>query len=183
MVVAALEPQSTRKLEVGSGLTDELAEMAAVMERQQALVRRGDAAGVPVRVIANPSADLADDVRRAQPGHRPAVRRGLGRRRGRRRVVAAAECPAALVATHVGELVAGTAVRATWNGEPDGDEALVLGLPARRRRWPAPSTRVGTGRRWPGVESALAERGIMLAGRQPGRPAAAPDPRPGRRAL
>ena len=38
IVVAALEPQS-RRLDLGSGLTDELAEMAAAMERQQTLVQ------------------------------------------------------------------------------------------------------------------------------------------------
>ena len=54
VVVADLQPQG-RLLDLGSGLTGELAEMAAAMERQEVLVRRGEELGVPVRVIAHPS--------------------------------------------------------------------------------------------------------------------------------
>ncbi len=61
VVVAALEPQK-EKLEMGSGLTDELAEMAATMERQQVLVKAGEDVGIPVRVRANPSSDLTGDL-------------------------------------------------------------------------------------------------------------------------
>ena len=54
VVVADFQPQG-RLLDLGSGLSGELADMAAAMESQEVLVRRGEELGVPVRVIAHPS--------------------------------------------------------------------------------------------------------------------------------
>ena len=62
VVVASLQPQQNRKLDVGSGLSDELAEITETMERLEALVRRGRDLGVPVRILAQLSADVATDL-------------------------------------------------------------------------------------------------------------------------
>src|SRR4029077_2872682 len=62
IVVASLQPQRNRKLAVGSGLADELPEITETMERLETLVRRGEDLGVPVRILAQLSADVATDL-------------------------------------------------------------------------------------------------------------------------
>ncbi|CAN5351234.1 hypothetical protein BH11ACT8_BH11ACT8_31850 [soil metagenome] len=167
VVVAALEPQSTRKLEVGSGLTDELAEMAAVMERQQTLVRSGEQRGVPVRVIANPSADLTADVLELSAAIVPQYVVAWADDPVGQGVATAAECPVAVVAAHLGELSPGTPLAVTWSPDPSGDAAVVLAC----RLSAALGSQValdGSGRRLPAIRAALEERGVALVAEHAG---------------
>ena len=122
VVVAAFEPQQ-QKLEMGSGLTDELAEMAETMERQQVLVRAGEQVGVPVRIMANPSADLTGDLVALAEALRPQYLvawnddgrpiGGRGRRLSGRARSSPAPCSPAPLAVE-------------WTPDPDGDEAVVV---------------------------------------------------------
>jgi hypothetical protein len=62
IVVASLPRQQTSRLDVGSGLSDELAAIASSMERLEALVRRGAEHDIPVRISSHLSADPTADV-------------------------------------------------------------------------------------------------------------------------
>lgn len=160
IVVAALEAQ-TRRLEVGSGLTDELAEMAATMERQQVLVKRGEELGVPVRVIANPSDDVRGDLLELAAVLAPQYVAARADDEIGRAVADAAECPVHLVSERLDAIESGTPVVATWTADPDGDAAVVhaarlaaaLGSPLDLR---------GAGRRYESVRAALVERGVRV---------------------
>jgi Kef-type K+ transport system membrane component KefB len=160
VVVAALEAQ-TRRLEVGSGLTDELAEMAATMERQQALVRRGDGLGVPVRIIAHPSADAREDLLELGTVIDPqyVVTRAddvLGVA-----VADAAECPVVLVGAQVGPVEPGTPLVVHHTADADGDTAAVHAARLASLLDATLDVR-GTGRRTDAVRSALESRGVRL---------------------
>jgi Kef-type K+ transport system membrane component KefB len=160
VVVAALEPQS-RRLEVGSGLTDELAEMAATMERQQALVRRGEDLGVPVRIIAHPSAELREDLLELSVAIAPQYVVVRADDEHGRTVADAAECPAHLVAGHLASLDAGTPVVVTWSADADGDAAVVHGARLAAALGSVLDVR-GSGRRHDAVRSGLQARGVRL---------------------
>jgi hypothetical protein len=62
IVVASLPKQKARRLDVGSGLSDELAAIASSMERLELLVRRGAEHDIPVKISSHLSADPASDV-------------------------------------------------------------------------------------------------------------------------
>ncbi|WP_340539845.1 cation:proton antiporter [Nocardioides sp. GXZ039] len=160
IVIAALEAQ-TRRLEVGSGLSGELAEMAATMELQQALVRRGEERGVPVRIIAHPSADAADDLHELRTAIDPQyVVARTGDRLGRE-VAEAAECPVELIADDVEEIAEGTAVVVHWTADADGDAAVVYGARLAASLGSMLEVR-GSGRRFESMRSALAARGVVM---------------------
>lgn len=163
IVVVTLDAQTSRKLDLGSGLTDELAEMAESMERQQALVRRGEQRGVPVRLIANPSADVVDDLRELAVAIAPQFVVGWDDDRlGRRAVVDPAECMAVVVSATAGELVDGTPVRATWSSEPDGDAAVIAALRLATAAGSGLDLRSAGGRRFEQVQEHLRTRGATL---------------------
>ena len=163
VVVAALEPQRTRKLEMGSGLTDELAEMAASMERLEVLVRRGELAGVPVSIIANPSADVAADVLALRDALSPQYVVVWADDEIGRSVVDAAGCPAIVVAAHLDEVAGGSPVEITWSAGPDGEAAVALGCRLAASLGSAVHLLEGAGgRRFSNLRTALAERGVRL---------------------
>ena len=163
VVVAALEPQRTRKLEMGSGLTDELAEMAASMERLEVLVRRGELAGVPVSIIANPSADVAADVMALRDALSPQYVVVWADDEIGRSVVDAAGCPAIVVAAHLDEVAGGSPVEITWSAGPDGEAAVALGCRLAASLGSAVHLLEGAGgRRFSNLRTALAERGVRL---------------------
>ncbi len=161
IVVAALEAQTSRRLEMGSGLSDELAEMAAGMERQQALVRYGEQRGVPVRVIANPTADVTADLRELSAVIAPQYVVAWTSDQLGRAVAEAAECPVVLAAAHLGEIAAGTPVVVTWTPDADGDAATVIAARFAAELGSGVDLR-GSGRRYEGVRATLAERGVRL---------------------
>ncbi len=163
VVVAALEPQRTRKLEMGSGLTDELAEMAASMERLEVLVRRGELAGVPVSIIANPSADVAADVLALRDALSPQYVVVWADDEIGRSVVDSAGCPAIVVAAHLDEVGGGSPVEITWSAGPDGEAAVALGCRLAASLGSAVHLLEGAGgRRFSNLRTALAERGVRL---------------------
>ena len=123
---------------MGSGLTDELAEMAETMERQQVLVHLGEQVGIPVRVIANPSADSAGDLvalaEALQPQYYlvaspPRTSTAAGR-------YAVVECPVELVAAGTCPRSSAAPRRRHWTPDADGDAAVVQAarLAAHRAR-------------------------------------------------
>jgi Kef-type K+ transport system membrane component KefB len=162
IVVADLQPQG-RMLEVGSGLSGELAEMAAAMERQEVLVRRGRELGVPVRVIAHPSGDIGPDlvelVRVLRPqgvvlwSDDPA---GDG-------VLTAAECPATVLAAGAAGFPEGAPVAVRWTSDPDGEAAVLLGARLAVARGVPLQLPPDRSRRLAAVRTALAGRGLALA--------------------
>ena len=125
MVIADLQPQG-RLLEVGSGLSGELAEMAAAMERQQELVRWGEQVGVPVRVIAHPSADVQGDLVELVQVLLPQGVVLWSDDPAREGVLAAVDCPAAVLAQGTETLPDGAPVAVSAPTDADGDAAVVL---------------------------------------------------------
>lgn len=162
IVVADITAQG-RPLEVGTGMSLDLAEMADAMERQQVLVHRGDELGVPVRVIAHPSADIVQELTELVGVLRP---QGL---------VAWSDDPsleAMLVANESPVVVAtaGTAapdpdapIVVLWTGDTDSEAATVLGARLAVQRGVTLEVRGDGGRRLNSVLGALAERGVRLS--------------------
>lgn len=172
VVVAALEPQLVGRLEMGSGLTDELAKMTASMERLEVLARRGQAHGVPVRIISHPSADVVADVVELAAALRPqflVVSEGdpsVGR------LAEVTDCLMVAVVPGTAGPADRTWLRVHWTPDTDGDASVLLAC----RLAACFGTRVGieTGResrRYTTMLEQLAARGVPLAdGTEPGEP-------------
>ena len=161
IVVAALAPQ-TRKLEMGTGLSGELAEMAAAMERQEKLVRRGRELDVPVRIIANPSAEPEVDLAELLGVIAPQFFVAWTDDELAARVGTASPSPVTTVSPHVDTLAPGSPIRVAWTQTPDGDTALLLGCRVAGALG-SPLDVDGDGRRVERLRETLAERGIRLA--------------------
>ena len=97
-----------------------VAEMAAAMERLELLVRRGERAGVPVRIIANPSGDVAADVMALSDALSPQYVVVWADDEIGRSVVDAAGCPAVVVRRTSTRSPAGSPVEITWSAGPTG---------------------------------------------------------------
>jgi len=159
VVVAAFEPQKA-KLEVGSGLTDELAEMAETMGRQQVLVRAGEQAGIPVRIMANPSADLTGDLVALAEALQPQYLVAWTDEASTDPVVAVVDCPVVLV--EPGTVLAGP-LTVEWTADTDGDAAVVMALRLAHRGGVTLALRTDTdNRRYQTMQSALSDRGVTL---------------------
>lgn len=159
VVVAAFEPQRA-KLEMGSGLTDELAEMAETMERQQVLVRAGEEVGTPVRIMANPSADVTADLVALAEALRPQFLVAWSNDQATDQVVAVVDCP--LVLVDPGTVLAGP-LAVEWTPDPDGDQALVVAIRLANRSGVALGLPAATdNRRYQTMRSALGDRGVTL---------------------
>ncbi|WP_418062565.1 cation:proton antiporter [Pimelobacter simplex] len=161
IVVADLTPQG-RALEVGSGLSLDLAEMAAAMERQQGLVHHGERLGVPVRVIAHPSADVDQDLVELIGVLRPQGLLAWSDDPALAAVVAANESPVVVATAGTPAPDADAAVVVHWNGDSDSEAATVLGARLARQRGVALDLRGDGGRRLAAVRAALEERGVRL---------------------
>ena len=163
IVIADLQPQG-RLLDLGSGLSGELADMAAAMESQQVLVRRGEELGIPVRVIAHPTADVEEDLVElvrvlASAGPRGLVGRPVARRRARRRWTA--RPPSSPQGTT--PFPTGAAVSVAWSADSNGEAAVVLGARLAVARQVALQLPAEGGRRLGAVRAALEERGVRVA--------------------
>ena len=159
VVVAAFEPQKA-KLEVGSGLTDELAEMAETMERQQVLVHAGEQVGVPVRIMANPSADLTADLVALAEALHPQYLVAWSDDESTDQVVAVVDCPVVLV--EGGTVLAGP-LAVEWTPDSDGDEAVVVAVRIANRSGTPLGLRTETdNRRYQAMRAGLSDRGVAL---------------------
>ena len=167
IVIADLTPQG-RPLEVGTGMSLDLAEMAAAMERQQVLVRQGEQLGVPVRVIAHPSADVEQDLVELVGVLRPQGLVAWSDDPSLDAVVAANESPVAVANAGTPAPDADAAVVVHGSNDIDGDAAALLGARLAVARGTTLDLR-GDGRRVSAARSALAARGVALA--EPGRSA------------
>ncbi|WP_275693209.1 cation:proton antiporter [Nocardioides sp. TF02-7] len=159
LVVADLQPQG-RPLEVGSGLSGELAEMATQMERQEVLVRQGHELGVPVRVIAHPSGDVGADLVELVRVLRPQGLVVWSDDPAADAVLAAAECPAAVVAAGTVAFPPDAAVSVRWSSDTDGDAAVLLGARLAVARGVPLHLSADRGRRAAAVRTALVGRGL-----------------------
>ena len=160
VVVAALEPQK-EKLEMGSGLTDELAEMAANMERQQVLVKAGEDVGIPVRVRANPSSDLTGDLAVLAEALAPQYLVVWADDPAAPEVTAATDCP--VVQVQPGTVLAGP-LAVEWQADSDSDAAVVVACRiAGRSGAPLELRADGDTRRLQGMLDALVARGVRLS--------------------
>jgi Kef-type K+ transport system membrane component KefB len=161
VVVAALEPQ-IKKLEMGSGLTDELAEMAASMERQQTLVKRGEERGIPVRIRAHPSEDVATDLVALAEAVRPEYVVGWAEEPSAAAVMGQAESLVVLV-DEGARLSAGLPVAVEWQSDPHGDAAVVVACRlAGMLDAPLVLRADNQGRRYQAMRTALSERGVRI---------------------
>jgi Kef-type K+ transport system membrane component KefB len=159
VVVAAFEPQQ-QKLEMGSGLTDELAEMAATMERQQVLVKAGEDVGIPVRIMANPSADPTADLVALAEALAPQYLVVWADDEASPRVIDAVDCP--VVQVEAGTVLAGPMV-VDWSADTDGDAAVLIGIRLAQRGGTALGLHTSSdGRRYQAMRTALADRGISI---------------------
>lgn len=164
VVVAALEPQLATKLEVGSGLTDELARMTASMERLETLVRRGQALGVPVRILNHPSADVTADVVELARALQPRALVVADDNPGAASVAAVVDCVTVTTTPGAPAPSDRDRVHVTWTPDADGDAAVALAV----RLATCFSARVRLvaereHRRFQPMVEALAARGILLA--------------------
>lgn len=162
IVLADLTPQG-RPLEVGSGLSLDLADMAAAMERQQVLVHRGDALGVPVRVIAHPSADVQQDLVELVGALRPQGLVAWSDDPALVAVVAANESPVVVAAAGTTAPDTDAPVIVDWAGGSDGEAAVVLGARLALARGTTLALRGDGGRRQAAAQAALVERGVRFA--------------------
>jgi hypothetical protein len=165
IVVASLQPQRNRKLDVGSGLTDELAEITETMERLEALVRRGEELGVPVRILAQLSADVATDLIARSTALEPGfVVLGRGDE-STRAVEAAVECMVVIVGEHAPSPRDTAAIAVSWDQGAASSSVLVacrmaaaVGVPLDLEAAPGASAR-----RFTAVRDQLLARGVDLA--------------------
>lgn len=125
VVVAALEPQLVGKLEMGSGLTDELAKMTESMVRLESLVQRGQQHGVAVRIINHPSADVTEDVVQLATALRPQFLVIGADNPGAAAISAAVDGVSVAVAAHAPVPADSSTVRVSWTPDADGDAAVV----------------------------------------------------------
>lgn len=160
IVIADLTPQG-RALEVGSGLSLDLAEMAAAMERQQVLVHHGEERGVPVRVIAHPSADVQQDLVELVGVLQPQGLVAWSEDPSLDAVVAANESPVVVAAAGTPAPDADAPVVVHGSNDVDGDAAVVLGARLAVVRGTTLEVR-GDGRRTAAARTALAARGVRV---------------------
>ncbi len=161
VVVADIRAQP-RRLEVGSGLSGELAELAAAMEQQQTLVRFGEERGIPVRMISQQSADIADDLVELLEAIAPAGVMLRASDPSLEAITSAAQCEVTVVPDREGAPLAGMPVSVAWVADRDGEAALVAA--ARLAQWTGgPLAIAGEGgRREAAARAVLAERGVVL---------------------
>ncbi len=160
VVVAALEPQK-EKLEMGSGLTDELAEMAATMERQQVLVKAGEDVGIPVRVRANPSSDLTGDLAVLAEALAPQYLVVWADDPAAPEVTAATDCP--VVQVQPGTVLAGP-LAVEWRPDSDSDAAVVVACRIAGRSGATLELRgEADNRRFQVMRDALVDRGVHIS--------------------
>lgn len=160
IVIADLTPQG-RALEVGSGMSLELAEMAEAMERQQVLVHHGEAHGVPVRVIAHPSADVRQDLVELVGVLQPQGLVAWSDDPSLEAVVAANESPVVVAPAGTPVPDADAPVVVHGSNDVDGDAAVVLGARLAVARGTTLEIR-GEGRRITAARSALTARGVRV---------------------
>jgi Kef-type K+ transport system membrane component KefB len=128
VAVSSLQPFRTNRLEVGSGLTDELFSITETMTAHQALCERGERLGVGVDVLSRFSNDIASDTAAQAEAVAPewvVVGRGDAAHddlvaTSRRRLVV-------MESEHVLDAPLNGVV-AAWDGGPDGDTAVLLAL-------------------------------------------------------
>lgn len=172
IVVASLQEQ-TQKVDLGSGLTDELATIAATMERTQGLVALGDSLGVPVRMIAHTSGDLAADLADLAAALAPVALLQRADDPNRAAVAVAVDCPVFTLAANPVVPSEADAVIVEWSGGPDADAAVVAGahLASRFDKPLLVTSAAGAStRRHQALVESLAGRGVVLGGTDAGAP-------------
>ena len=167
IVIADLQPQG-RLLDLGSGLSGELAEIAAAMESQQVLIKRGDELGVPVRVIAHPSADVEQDLVELVQVLAPQGMVAWSDDPSLAAVLAVVDCPTAVVADGTETFPEGAPVSVTWSADSNGDAAVVLAARLALARGVALQLPADSSRRMTTIRSALEERGVRVT--EPSKP-------------
>ena len=125
VVVVSLQPQRNRKLDVGSGLTDELAEITETMERLEALVRRGEDFGVPVKILSQLSADVATDLIARSTALEPDFIVLGSADEATRAVEEAVECMVVVVSEHATSPRDAHAISVAWDQGEAGTSVLV----------------------------------------------------------
>jgi hypothetical protein len=128
VALTSMQPFRTNRLEVGSGLTDELVNTTEAMTAHQALCARGERVGVNVDVLSRFSNDIGPDTAAQVEAMAPEwVVIGAGDPAHDALVASSRRRLVVLEAEHVLDApVSGVLV--AWNGEPDGDHAVLLGL-------------------------------------------------------
>ena len=142
--------------------------MAAAMESQQVLIKRGDELGVPVRVIAHPSADVEQDLVELVQVLAPQGMVAWSDDPSLAAVLAVVDCPTAVVADGTETFPEGAPVSVAWSADSNGDAAVVLGARLALARGVALQLPADGSRRMATIRSALEERGVRVT--EPSKP-------------
>lgn len=172
VVVADLEDQRATRLDLGSGLGDELASIAASMERLEELVRRGRARGRDVRIVTRPSADRAADLGALAAALTPdTVLVAADDRVVRAALEESGDTPVVAFGAGAGHPGAADAVAVHWTGGEHAEAALLAGVRlAGALDLPLHLVAVDRGRRGERALATLAGRGVRVADGTPARP-------------
>lgn len=172
VVVADLEDQRATRLDLGSGLGDELASIAASMERLEELVRRGRERGRDVRIVTRPSADRAADLGALAAALTPdTVLVGADDRVVRAALEESGDTPVVAFGATAGHPGAADAVAVHWTGGEHAEAALLAGVRlAGALDLPLHLVAVDRGRRGERALATLVGRGVRVADGTPARP-------------
>jgi Kef-type K+ transport system membrane component KefB len=170
IVVASLQRQGHR-LNVGSGLTDELAAITSSMERLERLVQRGADVGIPVKISSHLTSDPGSDLLALSAAIGPRVVVLGANDNAYDVMLGGLETQVVTVAETEPVLTGADGVAVTWRQDADGDAAVVLGcrmaafagLPVCLSAQPGESAR-----RFANLQKSLAARGVLLADSRPG---------------
>jgi Kef-type K+ transport system membrane component KefB len=170
IVVASLQRQRHRRLDVGTGLTDELAAITSSMERLERLVQRGAEAGIPVKVSSHLTSDLSSDLLALSAAIGPQVAVIGADDSAYDEMIGGLETYVVTVAQPEPTLTSTDGVRVTWRQDADSDAAVVLGcriaafadLPLHLSAYSGESSR-----RFANLQKSLAARGVRLSDTEP----------------
>ena len=163
VVVVSLTATSVRRLEVGSGLTDELVEITAGMERLERLAARGREHGIPVRVISRPAADPAADLRELAEVIDPQLVLVAVGSELAAELIREVDRPVVALAPYAPPLATAEAVAVGWRSGADGDAALLVAARlAAGLGVGLQVTGASSARRLSGLRKTLGERDVLL---------------------
>ncbi len=165
IVVSSIEPFKTTRLEVGSGLSEELAAMTESMTSLEELVQTGSREDVGVNVLTRFSGDVvADLLAQIEAMGADVVIVGAGDLAAQSVKSQAPSQVIVLAETWMASPPA-SVVQVAWGGEADDDAAVVLGVRvASYRAIPLHLTAVGSAsqRRFVALVARLSSNGVVM---------------------
>jgi Kef-type K+ transport system membrane component KefB len=170
VVVASLHRQQHQRLDVGTGLTDELAAITSSMERLELLVGRGEEVGIPVKISSHLTSDMGSDLLALAGAITPQVVVAGAVDDGYAALLGGLEVEVVTVVAAEPAPSDADAITVRWRPDADGDAAVVLGCRVAALAGVAVHLTAepgGAGRRFAGLQKALTDRGVRLTGAPP----------------